>query len=130
LREAQASTADRAPIAHPQHEGEEMSFEDNPMDERYQLDLCLDEIKNLQAELDAVRAERQRLIAAVNQIDFQQAGYNGFRYCLHIGDDGKFCGRATWWPGHDDPNGHKYVGALPICTRCGQTGCTCEERPA
>ncbi|TXH49465.1 MAG: hypothetical protein E6Q97_22625 [Desulfurellales bacterium] len=33
-----------------------MSFEDNPADDRYQLDQCIDEIKSLQSDNAALRA--------------------------------------------------------------------------
>lgn len=38
-----------------------MTFEDNPADERYELDLCIQEINKLTAERNAVQLERDAL---------------------------------------------------------------------
>jgi len=34
------------------------------------------------------------------EIDWEQAALNGYSYCFCVGDDGRFCGRADFWPGH------------------------------
>lgn len=37
-----------------------MSLEDNPADDRYQLDQCIDEIKSLQSQIATITAERDQ----------------------------------------------------------------------
>lgn len=44
------------------------------------------------------------------EIDWYQAQLNEWSYCFCVEDNGDFCGRAEWWPGHaeDIEHGHPF----------------------
>ena len=49
-------------------------------------------------------------LAAAKQMDWEQVVLNGGPPCFHVCNDGRFCGRAWRWEGHDEI--HKFV-SLP-----------------
>lgn len=50
---------------------------------------------------------RMHYLWAAQQMDWQQVVLNGGPPCFHLCDDGRFCGRAEQWVGHEDL--HKFV---------------------
>lgn len=49
------------------------------------------------------------LFDAAAQMDWVQVVLNGGPPCFHLYEDGRFCGRAKRWVGHDDGDPHKFV---------------------
>lgn len=81
------------------------------------------------------------ILKAAEGMDWQQVVLNGGPPCFHVDDDGKFCGRAERWVGHEvTPREawslHSFVslaelirrlsaapsGAQARCPRCGKEG--------
>lgn len=46
------------------------------------------------------RPKTEELLQAADQMDWQQVALNGGPPCFHF-ENGKFCGRAERWPGHE-----------------------------
>lgn len=55
----------------------------------------------------ANKSRRTALFNAAAGMDWQQVVFNGGPPCFHL-EDGRFCGRAERWAGHDG-NPHKFV---------------------
>jgi len=51
-----------------------MSLEDNPVDDRYQLDQCIDEIKSLQSKITTLTAERDEARKEVENVKLKLSG--------------------------------------------------------
>jgi hypothetical protein len=53
----------------------------------------------------------RELVEAAKRMDWMQVVLNGEAPCFHIGDDGRFCGRAKRWIGHEKgvKCGHAFV---------------------
>lgn len=49
----------------------------------------------------------EEIAEAAKQMDWQQVVLNGGPPCFHVCEDGRFCGRAKRWDGHEDL--HKFV---------------------
>jgi hypothetical protein len=56
----------------------------------------------------------RKIEAAAEQMDWAQVALNGGPPCFHVGDDGRFCGRAQRWDGHDDL--HRFVSLADLLT--------------
>lgn len=69
---------------------------------------------NTRAEYESRRAGGQEagfaagVEAAAINMDWQQVVLNGGPPCFHLSEDGRFCGRAQRWDGHEDI--HKFIG--------------------
>lgn len=61
-------------------------------------------------ESDRVQNNATSYMRAANQMDWTQVVMNGGPPCFHVCDDGRFCGRAERWDGHEAM--HKYI-SLP-----------------
>jgi hypothetical protein len=51
------------------------------------------------------------LLNAAEQMDWQQVVLNGGPPCFHL-EDGRFCGRAQRWEGHDEM--HKFISLADL----------------
>lgn len=51
-----------------------MSFDENPADDRYQLDQCIDEIKSLQSQITTLAAERDEARKEVENVNIKLSG--------------------------------------------------------
>ncbi|HVX56959.1 MAG TPA: hypothetical protein VHA37_04455 [Candidatus Saccharimonadales bacterium] len=60
----------------------------------------------------AFDAQRQAVIAAAERMDWQQVVLNGGPPCFAVCEDGRFCGRAERWAGHEDL--HKFVSLADL----------------
>lgn len=49
------------------------------------------------------------LLHAAEVMDWQQVVFNGGPPCFHLCENGRFCGRAERWAGHQDGDPHKFV---------------------
>lgn len=56
-----------------------------------------------------------QLHAAAKHMDWQQVVMNGGPPCFHLQEDGRFCGRAKRWAGHDYH--HRFVSLADILSR-------------
>lgn len=54
-----------------------MSFDENPADDRYQLDQCIDEIKSLQSQIATLTAERDEALGGVKTLTETVNSLNG-----------------------------------------------------
>lgn len=53
-----------------------------------------------------MKINKTNIIKAAENMDWQQVILNGGPPCFHLDEDGRFCGRAKRWPGHDKPGNH------------------------
>lgn len=60
------------------------------------------------------------IIKAAEEMDWQQVVLNGGPPCFHLCEDGRFCGRAKRWAGHEDM--HEFVSLSQLIERSRSTG--------
>jgi hypothetical protein len=57
----------------------------------------------------------KQIIQAAKQMDWMQIVLHQGEPCFHLCDDGRFCGRARTWSGHNDI--HTFVALADLLTR-------------
>lgn len=60
------------------------------------------------------KPNKNTVLRAAEQMDWQQVVLNGGPPCFHLGDDGRFCGRAKRWQGHGEKDFHEFVSLVDL----------------
>jgi hypothetical protein len=63
---------------------------------------------------DLEDGNRTGMIRAAENMDWTRVGLNGGPPCFHLQPDGRFCGRAQRWTGHEPGEVHKFVSLADL----------------
>lgn len=76
---------------------------------------------------DTVRVPMDDMLKAAKNMDWQQVVLNGGPPCFHL-EEGRFCGRAQRWDGHEDV--HTFVSLFDLLSAAPQPSgwIKCSER--